>query len=58
MHFATAVDPSVVDYGRLLITRPGRGENRQSAVTLEEALAGLDPSDRRLHDEIVSLLGA
>lgn len=54
----TTVDSAVADYGRIFITRPGIGEVRQSAVTLEEALSGLDPSDTRLHDEIVALVKA
>jgi hypothetical protein len=47
-----------VDYSRLFITRAGASILRQSQVTIQEVLNGLEPSDRRLHDEIVDLLGA
>lgn len=29
---------------------------RQSAVSLQEVLGGLEPTDGRLHDEIIALL--
>lgn len=44
------------DYSRVFITNGKRREIRQSAVTLQEALSGIGPQDRRLHDEIVELL--
>ncbi|MEP7191319.1 MAG: PD-(D/E)XK nuclease family protein [Actinomycetota bacterium] len=50
------VDPEVADYSRLFLTRAKTKEVRQSAVTLQEVLDGLEPSDRRLQDEIVQLL--
>lgn len=40
------------DYSRLFITW-GTQEVRASSVTLQEVLDGLDPIDRRLHDEIL-----
>lgn len=48
----------VVDYSRLFLTRAKNRELRQSAVTLHEVLDGLEPTDIRLHDEIVHMLGA
>lgn len=54
----TTVEKAEADYGRIFITSSASSEIRQSEVTLEEALNGLDPSDTRLHDEIVSLLNA
>ncbi|MCP2370898.1 hypothetical protein BJ978_001574 [Agromyces terreus] len=44
------------DYSRLFITRAATKEIRQSAVTLQEVLDGLEPTDRRLHDEVVAIL--
>ncbi|NYF96907.1 PD-(D/E)XK nuclease family protein [Janibacter cremeus] len=52
------VEEAEADYGRIFITSSTSSEIRQSEVTLEEALNGLDPSDTRLHDEIVGLLNA
>lgn len=46
------------DYSRLLLTLPERRSLHPSAVALAEVLDGLAPDDRRLHDEIVRLLGA
>lgn len=48
--------PGTADYSRLFITRAALKEIRQSQVSLEEVLEGLDPSDFRLHDEIVALM--
>jgi len=50
------VDPEVADYSCLFLTRAKTKEVRQSEVTLQEVLDGLEPGDRRLHDEIVQLL--
>lgn len=55
-NWTQTVDPGHADYSRLFLTRATRREIRQSEVTLEEVLAGLDPADRRLHDELVLLL--
>lgn len=55
--FLRKVDPEAADYSHLFITRFSCREIRQSTVTLEEVLDGLQPDDRRLHDEIVDLLG-
>src|SRR5690625_1306640 len=52
------VDPGTVDYLRLFLTWTGRMEIRQSAVSLHEALEGLEPGDNRLHDEFIALLKA
>lgn len=51
------VDPAVADYSRLFLTHGPLKEIRQSVVTLQEVLDGLDPTDLRLHDEIVRLVG-
>lgn len=45
------------DYSRLFITRAKTREVVQSSVTMEEAHEVLSSDDRRLHDEIVALLG-
>lgn len=50
------VDPAVADYSRVFLTRGETSEVEQSAVTLQEVLDGLDPDDRRLHDEIVLMV--
>lgn len=50
------VDPVVADYSRLFLTRAANREVRQSIVTLQEVVDGLDTTDTRLHDEIVQLL--
>ncbi len=50
------IDPGVVDYSRLILTRAKNRELRQSAVTLQEVLDGLEPTDLRLHDEIARML--
>ena len=55
-YWKRTVDPEVADYSRLFLTRVKAAEVRQSAVTLQEVLDGLAPSDLRLHDEIVQLL--
>jgi hypothetical protein len=44
------------DYSRLFLTRNPTKEIRQSAVTLQEVLDGIGPDDRRLRDEIVTLI--
>lgn len=49
-----AVDASSSDYSRLFITW-GMQEVRPSSVTLQEVLDGLDPTDRRLRDEILQI---
>lgn len=52
------VAPGAADYSRLFLTRASNHEIRQSVVSLHEVLEGLLPSDTRLHDEIIALLGA
>lgn len=52
------VDPDSADYSHLFITRREGLVIRQSTVTLQEVLNGLQPDDRRLHDEIIALLQA
>lgn len=50
-------DPDIADYSRLFLTRVNTHEIRQSVVTLQEVLDGLEPEDDRLlHDELVRLL--
>lgn len=51
-----SVEPDVADYSRLFLTRAARREIRQSVVEIREVLDGLEPTDRRLHDEIVQLV--
>lgn len=53
-----SVDPDVADYSRLFVTRAALREIRQSSVTLQEVLDGLQPTDHRLHDEILQLMGS
>lgn len=53
-----APDSSEVDYRHLFVGNAEIGVFRQSSVTLEEVLAGLDTQDTRLRDELVGLLGA
>ena len=50
------VDPGAADYSRIFLTRAKVMEVRQPVVTLHEVLDGLEPTDLRLHDEIVQLL--
>jgi hypothetical protein len=47
------VDLGAADYSHLFLTRARFREIRQSAVTLQEVLAGIGSHDLRLHDEIV-----
>lgn len=51
----TVVKPSIADYSYIFVTRAGL-EIRQSTVTLQEVLGGLNPDDPRLHDEVIQLL--
>ena len=55
-NWRTTVPEDEADYSRLFITRAETSEIRQSSVALQEVLDGLDPSDQRLHDEIVEIL--
>lgn len=52
------IDPTDVDYSRLFLTNAVGLEIRQSAVSLQEVIDGLDPNDTRLHDEIVAMRNA
>lgn len=56
-HWHRTVDPADTDYSHVFLTRPAAREVWPSAVTLSEVLDGLSGEDRRLHDEIVDLLG-
>lgn len=47
-------DPAVADYGHLFVCRASTSEVRQSAVALREVLAGLQPDDTRLRDELLT----
>lgn len=55
-YFKRKVDPDTAEYLRLFLTRVDTHEIRQSDVTIQEVLEGLEPTDNRLHDEIVRLL--
>ncbi|MEX1093682.1 MAG: hypothetical protein WEB67_05575 [Acidimicrobiia bacterium] len=56
-YFQRKVDPDIADYSRLFLTRVNTHEIRQSVVTLQEVLDGLEPEDDRLlQDELVRLL--
>lgn len=52
------VDPEAADYSHifLIIEVPEVAEVRQSVVTIREVLDGLEPTDPRLHDELVQLI--
>lgn len=53
------IDPNEsrnVDYSYLIISRPDTQILQQSTVTLQDVLDGLQPTDSRLHDEIIRLL--
>ena len=53
------IDPNEsrnVDYSYLIISRPDTQILQQSTVTLQDVLDGLEPTDSRLHDEIIRLL--
>lgn len=52
------MNPSDADYAHLFITRAATREIRQSAVTMQQVLAGLGSGDRRLHDEICDLMSS
>jgi len=52
------VSPDIADYSALFLTRARTQQIQQSVVTLQEVLDGLEPTDRRLHDEIMLLLHA
>lgn len=52
-HWHDTVRPEEADYKHLFLTFDGRV--RQSQVTLQEVLVGLDPNDVRLRDEFVEL---
>jgi hypothetical protein len=54
--WARKVDSDQADYSRLFLTRSDVNEIRQSAVSIQDVLDGLDPADHRLHDEIIALL--
>lgn len=56
--WAGTPDSSEVDYRHLFVGNAETGVFRQSSVTLEEVLAGLDSQDTRLRDELVALLDA
>jgi hypothetical protein len=48
--------PAKADYSRLFLTRSGVKEIRQSTLSIQDILDGLDPADHRLHHEIIALL--
>ncbi|MGP5606751.1 hypothetical protein [Arthrobacter rhombi] len=47
-----------VDYSHIFVTRAQTRDVRQSNVIISEVLDGLENSDTRRHDEIVSLRGS
>jgi len=51
------VSPEHTDYSRVFVTRTDTQTVVESGVTLYEVLDVLDPSDHRLHDVILDLLG-
>lgn len=53
----STVDTSVVDYSKVFVTHWPAGVIRQSTVTLQEVLDGLESTDTRLYDEAMRLLG-
>lgn len=57
LNWRNSDDPQLADYSRLFLTRSSRGEIRQSSVTVQEVLDGLDPTDNRLRDELLRLMG-
>ncbi len=52
----STVDPEDADYSHVFFWRKNARVVRQSSVTLREVLDGLEPSDARLHDEILEAL--
>ncbi len=54
--WSDTVDPADADYSMLFLTHSKHGRIVQSSVGLSEVLDGLDPSDKRLHDELISLV--
>jgi hypothetical protein len=54
----STVDRGVVDYSKVFVTHWPAGVVRQSTVTLQEVLDGLESTDTRLHDEAIRLLGS
>lgn len=50
------VESGQADYSRLFLTRSGVKEIRQSTLSIQDVLDGLEPADHRLHDEIIALL--
>lgn len=57
-NWRNTVHPALADYSRLFLTRASTREVRQSAVTLQQVLDGLAPTDLRLQGEIAELLRA
>ena len=55
-NWTRTVEPGQADYSRLFLTRAGVKEVRQSTVSIQDVLDGLEPADLRLHDEITALL--
>nr|WP_282599218.1 PD-(D/E)XK nuclease family protein [Brevibacterium sp. R8603A2] len=51
-------DPENADYSYVYVTRRDYQVIRRTTVSLEEVLDGLEPTDRRLHDAIISVLEA
>ena len=51
-------DPDSADYSFVYVARGDCKQIRQTTVSLEEVLDGLEPTDRRLHEAIISVLEA
>ena len=57
-HWKRTIDPVLADYSCVFVTHVEAGVIRQSTVTLQDVLDGLEPTDTRLHDEAIRLLGS
>ncbi|WP_206448790.1 PD-(D/E)XK nuclease family protein [Agrococcus sp. KRD186] len=55
-NWADAFDSPPPEYSQIFLTYAGGKRIRQSAVSLREVLEGLSSDDRRLHEEVLSLL--
>lgn len=55
-NWTRTVESGQADYSRLFLTRAGIKEVRQSTVSIQDVLDGLEPADPRLHDEVIGLL--
>ncbi len=56
-HWKSTVNTGVVDYSSVFVTYWPAAVIRQSPVTLQDVLDGLESTDTRLHDEAIQLIG-